>query len=337
MGKTLRSLTKKNEFFVLLTVVAIIIIISSLNSAFATFSSMTDILRSGTELGIFAVGMFIIIVAGGIDVSCAAIAMFAMFTTTKILFEVNYEGGIWLAYLMASAFGLAWGIVNGLVITRLKIPPLIGTLATNGIIMGVLLFFIGSREISQVPAAMRFENKNFIYTVENEFGIKSSLPFTFLVLVAILVITFILLRYTMLGRNIYAVGGDTVSAERAGIRVRATQMFTYAYGGIIFGMAGMVHTIMMANSNPVDLIGKEMLTIATVVIGGTRLTGGRGTLTGTMLGVILVTIISNSLILVGVPSFWQRFVTGLVIVIGASISAYQELRVNRQMHVEVAE
>lgn len=334
---SLKRFTEKNEFFVLLVVVALIVIISIINPAFATPSSAVDILRAGIELAIFAIGMYLVIVSGGIDVSCASIGMFAMFTATKILYETQFEGHVIVAYLLAAVFGLGWGLANGIIITKLKIPPMIATLATNGIMTGFMLFFIGSREISDVPAGILAENKHVMFTVTNEYGISSSLPYTFLMLVGIAVFVFILVRYTMLGRNIYAVGGDEVSAERAGINVNFTKIFTYGLAGIIFGLGGMVHTIMMANSNPVDLTGKEMITIAAVVIGGTRLTGGHGSLFGTLLGAFLVTIVNNSLILIGIPSFWQRFVTGAIIVIGASISAYQELKSTRRMNVEVAE
>ncbi len=331
-----KRLTEKNEFYLFFTVVALIVIISVINPAFATVSSVIDILRAGIELAIFAIGMFMIIVLGGIDVSCASIGMFAMFTTTKIFYEAGYTGPLFPFYLVAALFGLMWGLANGVIITSLKIPPMIATLATNGIMTGLLLFFIGSREISDVPHAIRVENKNFLLTVTNEYGISSSLPATFLVLVGIVVVVYLLMRFTMLGRNIYAVGGDETSAARAGINVKFTKIFTYAFAGIIFGIGGMVHTIMMANSNPVDLTGNEMITIAAVVIGGARLTGGHGSIFGTLLGVFLVTIINNSLILIGIPSFWQRFVTGLVIVVGASISAYQALRTQKQMNIEIA-
>jgi simple sugar transport system permease protein len=338
MGKksSFKKLTEKNEFFVLLTVVILIIVISLINPAFATPFSAVDILRAGIELAIFAIGMYMVIVSAGIDVSCASIGMFSMFTTTKILFTIDFDGPIIVAYLISALLGLAWGFVNGIIITKLKILPLIATLATNGIMMGILLFFIGSREISDVPMPFRAENKHMMLTLTNEYGISSSLPYTFLILVGIGLVVFVIMNYTVLGRNIYAIGGDEISAERVGINVDFSKIFTYSFAGAIFGIGGMVHTIMMANSNPVDLTGKEMITIAAVVIGGVRLTGGHGTLFGTILGAFLVTIVNNSLILIGIPSFWQRFVTGAIIVIGASISAYQELRVSRQMRVEVA-
>lgn len=334
--KYLKRIKGKNEFFVFLTVILLILIVSLINSSFASTASAVNIIRAAIEPAIFAVGTYVVIVSGGIDVSSAAIGMFSMFTATKILYSANFEGGVWLAYLLAVCFGLVWGIINGVLISKIKIPPLIATLATSGIANGTMLFFIGAREISDVPQGIYNAGYQYLFTVENEYGFKYPLPSTFLVIIAVLVITFLLMRYTMLGRNIFAIGGDVVSASRAGISVTRTQIFAYGYAGLISGLGGMVHTIMMVNSNPVDLTGNEMLTIAAVVIGGARITGGHGSLTGTMLGVLLVTILRNSLILVGIPSFWQRFVTGMVIIVGTSITSYQALRAKRQLHVDVA-
>ena len=333
--KFIKRLGKKNEFFVLLTVILIVIIVSLINPSFASFPSAVNIVRAAIEPAIFAIGTSIVIVSGGIDVSSASIGMFSMFTATKIMFDNNYEGGVWLGFLMAMVFGLVWGFVNGILVSKIKIPSLIATLATSGIANGILLFFIGSREISNVPPGILKAGYSYLFTVENQHGFKYPLPNMIWILIAVLAVSFVIMRYTMLGRNIFAIGGDKVSAARAGINVERTQIFAFTYAGMISGIGGMVHTVMMVNSNPVDLTGNEMLTIAAVVIGGARITGGHGSLTGTMLGVLLVTILSNVLILVGIPSFWQRFVTGLVIVIGTSITSYQALRAKRQLNVEI--
>ncbi len=336
MKKRLRYLTSKNEFFILISVIGLCIVIGSINSTFFTVSSLFDMLRSGTELGIFAIGAYVVLISGGIDVSCAAVGSFAMFTTTKILYDSMYEGNVILFYAMTIGFGLILGLLNGFLIAYIKIQPLIATLASSSMITGFMLFFIGAREISNVPQGIYDAGKSVIAIAENEYGFKSPLPTTFLVLIAVVAVTFFIMKFTMLGRGIYAIGGDVNSAQRAGFNVKKIQMFVYAYVGIISGLAGMVHTIMMLNSNPVDLLGKEMIIIASVVIGGVRITGGHGSISGTLFGVALVTIMSNSLILIGVPSFWQRFVTGMIIIIGVGISSYQAKRMKKQLKVEVA-
>jgi simple sugar transport system permease protein len=165
-----------------------------------------------------------------------------------------------------------------------------------------------------------------ILKVVNERGIISGLPVSILIFLALIVIVWALLKYTMLGRGIYAIGGDRISAERAGFNITAIQLFIYTFVGFISGIAGMVHTTMMRNSNPVSIIGTEMIIIAAVVLGGARITGGHGTILGTILGLFLVIIMNNSLILLGISSDWQRFVIGLLIIIGTGITSYQSKR-----------
>ena len=127
----------------------------------------------------------------------------------------------------------------------------------------------------------------------------------------------------MLGRGIYALGGDEISAKRAGFNVFGIKLFIYSYVGLIAGIGGIARASMMRNCHPTNLLGMEMTVIAAVVLGGTRVTGGLGTLTGTMLGMALMTIMSNSLIMLGIPTYWQKVFTGLIIIIGTGVSAYQ--------------
>ena len=141
------------------------------------------------------------------------------------------------------------------------------------------------------------------------------------------------MRYTMLGRGIYAVGGDEVSAQRAGFNVFAIHFFIYCFVGALAGITGITRASMMLNANPTNMLGLEMMAIAAVVLGGARVTGGKGTLLGTMLGVILITIVSNSLILIGIPTYWQRVFMGLIILIGTGVSAYQLTRTKRRLNI----
>lgn len=333
----MKKLVRKNEFYIGLTIIALYIVIGSVNQAFFTVSNVFDLLRSGVEMGIFAVGAYIVIISGGIDVSPAAIGTFAMFTSTKILYMMDFQGSILLAYAIAAAIGIVLGSINGLLIAYAKMTPLIATLGTASMYNGFLLFFIGNREISNVPKSILNSSKFYLAEVFNENNFRSTLPGQLIVLVLVLVVTFFLLKYTKLGRGIFAMGGDATAASRVGYNTRGITMFIYIYVGIISALGGMVHTIMMANSNPVDLLGKEMMYIAAVVIGGTRITGGHGSLTGTMLGVLLLTIMSNSLILLGIPSYWQRLVTGLIIVVGTGITAYQALSASKRLNQTITE
>ena len=319
----MRKFIKTNEFYVALTIILLSVIIGSKSEAYFTAGNLIDLLRSSIEMGIFALGVLIVIVSGGIDVSFTAIATFSMFPTTKILYVNNYKGSVLLAFAISAAIGLFLGLINGSLISYFKLPTLIVTLGTSSIYEGFLLTFVGNREISNVPQGMIDYSKLNVIQVTDSRGIISGLPVSILIFLSLIIIVWLVLRYTMLGRGIYAIGGDRVSAERAGFNITAIQMFIYAFVGLISGIAGMVHTTMMRNSNPVSIIGTEMIIIAAVVLGGARITGGHGTILGTLLGLFLVIIMNNSLILLGISSDWQRFVIGLLILIGTGITAYQ--------------
>ena len=154
-----------------------------------------------------------------------------------------------------------------------------------------------------------------------ELGLTSNMPSQILILAGMLVLAFLLLRYTMLGRGIYAIGGDEAAAERAGFNVRAIKMFLYCFVGVLAGITGIARISMMAYADPSTMLGMELTVIAAVVLGGTRVTGGLGTLTGTMLGIALMTILANSLILMGIPTYWSRAFTGAVIIVGTGVTA----------------
>lgn len=328
----MKKILSTNEFFVALVIIVFSIIIGSKNSAFFTAGNLIDLLRSSIVMGIFAIGVLIVIISGGIDVSFTAIASFCMYTTTKVLNYYNFQGSILVAFALAGAIGLILGLINSTFISFFKLPTLIVTLGTASMYSGFLLAFIGVREISNLPVSMSEFAKMNILKVTSENGVVSNLHFSIIILITVIVFTWLILKYTMLGRGIYAIGGDRVAAERAGFNIRAIQFFIYGFVGLLSGIAGIIHTTLMRNSNPVNLLGTELIVIAAVVLGGARITGGHGTVLGTLLGLFLVVIMNNSLILLGVPSYWQRLVIGLIILIGTGVTAYRTVRPSRQLN-----
>jgi simple sugar transport system permease protein len=140
------------------------------------------------------------------------------------------------------------------------------------------------------------------------------------------VAVWLILRYTMPGRGVYALGGSPVAAERAGFNIRRVQFFIYGFVGLLSGTAGVVHASTMRNANPFDLVGMELLVIAAVVLGGANIAGGSGTVVGTILGVFLLVIINNSLILLRIPSYWQKVAIGLVILVSTGVTARRGVR-----------
>ena len=283
-------------------------------------------LRNSIVLGIFAIGVLLVLVSGGIDVSFTAIAAFSMYSTTLMLVKSGIDVPWYVAFVISTVIGTGLGLINAFFIAGFRLPTLIVTLGTLSVFRGFLLTFVGSQLISNVPPDMRNFSRLFMLRGTTSEGYFFSLPWAFVALVVVIVGTWILLHRTLLGRQIYAIGGSMESARRIGINVRGVQIFVYAYVGALSGLAGIIHASLARVANPFDLVGLELSVIAAVVLGGARLTGGYGTITGTLLGLALIVLVSNSLILLGIPSTWQSVVIGALILLGTGLPAFQAKR-----------
>jgi len=332
MRARIGSLLRRNDVLVALTIVAFCVFTGVQAPSFFTLGNLFDLLRASIVLGIFAIGVLVVLVSGGIDVSFTAIAAFSMYTTTLYLTQSGFDGHWILAFGISMLIGLGLGLINAFFIGVFRLPTMIVTLGTLSLFRGFMLAWIGSRLISQLPSSMREFSRTNLFRFTSDDGVIHSLPIAILFLVGVVLITWFILNRTMLGRAIYAMGGSTVAAERAGFSITWLQVFVYAYVGALAGLAGIIHASMARVANPSDLVGLELTVIAAVVLGGARLTGGHGSILGTLLGVALIVIISNSLVVLGVPSYWQRVVIGLLILLGTGIPAYQARRAQRHMY-----
>lgn len=334
----MKKLLKRNEFYVALTIVVLCLLIQFKSGQFFTGNNLIDIARSLIIPGILTMGLMMEIISGGIDISFPAIAMLSMYSTIKILIAVDYNGPVFIAFAISAIFGLLMGLANGVLISWLKLPAFIITLGTGSVYLGFMQAVLKSRVISILPDPIASFSKSYILTAtNNELGISSSLPTVFIFLIICIAIVLFLLKYTILGRGIYALGGDKIACERAGFNVLNIQLFVYGFMGMLSGIAGMTRVVLTGSCQPTTLIGYELTCIAAVVLGGTRITGGHGTVIGTLLGVILITIINNSLILLGIPTYWSKFVTGILIIIGTGASSYQVLQGKKKINVRAVD
>jgi simple sugar transport system permease protein len=231
---------------------------------------------------------------------------------------------------MVLFFGALLGAFNGVLISLFSLPPLIVTLGASSVFKGIMQGVLSSVQIAVIPKGMSSFGTAALFVAKNpESGLSSRMPVAFLVLVIVLLLAFFILKYTMFGRGIYAIGGNETSAYRAGFNVKGIKFLLYVGVGMIASLAGLIRGCMMTQAHPTNMLGMEMMIIAGIVLGGTSITGGSGSLTGCMLGTILIVIVQNSLILLGVPTFWQGFFLGLLIIIGTGVSAMQVSRANR--------
>lgn len=315
-----------NEMLVVYIIVALSLLIGVVNPAFFAMSTVIGTMRSMLITMIFALCEMVIIVSGGIDVSFPAIASFSLYFTISLM-NIFHIDNVLFAFAFAGLLGLAWGTLNAVLIGRFKIPALIATLGTSSLANGATLVYSNGSEISNIPGSVDSLSQRYLFSVTNAMGGKSAMTVFIILPIILCILIHWVLKHTMLGREIYAIGGDANAARIAGVNVKKTQFIIYMAIGFLTGIAGISYAILMRNAHPSNLMGSEMMVIAAVVIGGTRITGGHGTVIGTVLGVLLITLVSNNLIMLGVPNYWQTFAVGLIIVIGTSITSLRAKKI----------
>ena len=319
MGRTLSRLAASPQGIVLATGLALALLFSLLNPAFLSAPNLVDLLRNTIVTGIFAIGVLIVLAAGGIDVSFTAIGAFALYATCKLLIVSGVHLPIAAIFAIGVSIGAALGLVNGLMIGLLGLPTLIVTLATLSLFRGALLTFVGTLYYGTLPVEMVAYSRQPLLAFHLASGRLVQLPMAFLNFVLVAALASFLLNATLFGRKIYALGGSEEAAERIGIDVRRVKLAVFMLAGGIAGLAGVTHVTLIRIANPFDLVGSELNVIAAVVLGGGRITGGHGTVSGTVIGVLVITMINSSLLLIGVPTYWQRLVVGLLILAGTGL------------------
>ena len=320
-GYFVKKVLKTHEFIVTLAFIAMVIVIGTINPVFFSIGNIFSLLKSTVIMGILSLGCMIVIISGNTDISFTAISAFAMYTTGKIMLALYPEGSLLVAFVIAGTIGTLIGFVNATFVAHFKLPALIVSLGTASAIRGLMLAFIGVKIINNLPESLIDFSKSNLIELTDSTGKVVGLPMSFLLIVVLAVAVWLLLKYTMLGRAIYALGGDPVATERAGFNIVGIQYFIYGFVGFLSGVAGVLHSVYMRNANPFDIVGTEMTVIAAVVLGGASITGGKGTVYGTMIGVAFLVLMENSLIVMGIPSYWQKIVTGMVIIIGTGATA----------------
>ena len=326
MKELLISVTSRNEFMVAIILILTCLFVGHIAPAFWSLANLLDIIRTITVSGIVSMGVLIVVVSGGFDVSFYSIAVFSMFVATKIFTISPYSGPIVWIILTSVAIGACLGAINATLINTFKMQPFMTTLGTQNMFRGFLLAFIGSSYIYNIPKCMVAFSRWTLFSIQTPDGAVFRLQGAALLFFISAALTWFIMTQTMLGRSLAAMGGDADSAERIGLNVKRLNFFLYTYAGALAGLAGITYTSLMRLSNPFELVGRETLVLAGVFLGGARISGGHGTVFGTLMGVTLVTIINNSLILMGIPTYWQWAVVGSMILVGTGVPSYRAKR-----------
>ena len=297
---------------------------------------MNSLAQSIVIVGLLAVGETVVVVGGALDISVGSIAsvasVFSAIVITQGLLGGLGAGSMQFAILAGMAAGAACGIVNGLVVTVLKVNPIIATLGTLAVFDG-LAFLIapGGKPVGVVT------QPDFTWLSTGRFLAEAPLPalggrpwpgvpIVFMVLIVVVVVVHVLMRYTDIGRSIYAVGGNATAARLAGIDLRRLRIIMYVISGTIAGLAGVLLTARTTSGNPINGRGLELQAITAVFLGGAATTGGRGSIIGTFLAVILVGVLSDGMNLVGVDPFYQRVALGMLLIGAVAVQQWRQAR-----------
>ncbi len=315
----------QHETILLLLLVLLGAGIGAINGSFFSTVNLLSLLKSTAVPGILALGAMVVLISGNIDISFPAIAATSMVVTCRLAEHFASLDQIFLLLLLSSVIGASLGLLNGVLVHLFNLPALIVTLGTSSLIRGGLLAFIGTRIITNLPDSMVVFSKATFFSAEPKGGPASGVALSVVLYLLLAFGIHLLLNHTMLGRGIFALGGAPESARRVGFNIGFIQFFIYSLAGFLAGVAGIVHASSVRNANPFDLAGLELTVIAAVVLGGTSITGGRGTVLGTVLGVMLLTVLEGSLILVGLPTQLHLVATGLAIILGTGLAAWRNV------------
>lgn len=303
-GKLKQGSNIISRYGIFIAFILLCILLSVATPHFLTGQNLLIILRQVSVNGILAIGVTFVIIAGGIDLSLGSVVALTGVVAAGYAHPNTYP--LIVPLLIGLFTGVGVGLINGLVITLGKVAPFIVTLGMMTMARGLALVWSDGRPVSNLSPAFNFiGGGDWLY-----------IPVPILLFVLVVVVSYILLNNTTIGRYIYAVGGNEQAAKASGIRVNAVKLFAYIICGGLAALAGIVLASRITTGQPNAGIAYELDAIAAVVIGGTSLMGGRGTVTGTVVGVLIIGIINNGLDLLNVSSYYQQIIKG-VIIIGA--------------------
>jgi ribose transport system permease protein len=296
-----------------LSLIVLFVGLSIASPYFLTANNLSSVIRQTAVFNTMALGMTIVIISGGIDLSVGSIlGLSGLFGTMAL--ERGYP--IVAGVLIGIATGMLCGLLNGLFVTRLKIPPFVVTLGALGIYRGLALIFSNGLPVHRIPAGFSFLGEGSLLGV----------PFVLWMLVICALAVHLVLEHTRLGRYAFAIGSNRTAAIYAGIPVDFHITSVYAIGGALTGLAGMIEASRLMTGQPTAGQGYELQAIAAVVIGGGSLNGGEGSVGGTLIGAFIMGLLSNGADLLNISNYWQQVIIGAVIILAVTLDEVRKRR-----------
>jgi ribose transport system permease protein len=317
MTKDKGYIEQLKRFQSVLALALMVIALTLMTDKFFTLDNSLNVLRQICANLCLSIGMTIIILSGGIDLSVGSMLALSgavaagllkngvVIPGTDMFIEVTGSGAILAGLLVGTVLG--W--FNGFVITRFKLPPFVATLGMLSIARGLTMLWTGGFPITRLGDSFGFMGSGHFIGIPMPVWISAALIAVFVVL----------MKRTRFGRNVYAVGGNEKAATLSGLNVNRIKVLVYTLGGLLSGVAGLLVTARLDSATPNAGLSYELDSIAAVVIGGTSLTGGRGSIMGTVLGCLIIGVLNNGLVLLEVSPFWQQVIKGLVILVAVAV------------------
>jgi erythritol transport system permease protein len=323
-GSILLTLMKLRTFIALF---AVIIVFSILAPNFLSTANMILMSKHATQNAFLAIGMTFVIITGGIDLSVGSIVgLCGMIAGGLIMYGIELPIGYTVYFnivevsVIVLIVGIIIGAINGLLITRLNVAPFIATLGTLYVARGAALLYSDGQTLPNLSGKAELGNQGYSYFGS---GTIIGLPVSVWILIVVALGAAYFARFVPLGRHIFAVGGNERAARMSGIRVNRVKMFVYMFSGFCAGIVGLVISSELMASHPATGTNLELNAIAAAVLGGTSMSGGRGTIGGTIIGAFVIGILSDGLVMMGVSSFWQMVIKGLVIIVAVVVDQAQ--------------
>ncbi|MGV8989348.1 MAG: ABC transporter permease [Cypionkella sp.] len=324
-GLDMRTLLLEGRaFFALILIVAVF---SFLSPHYFSLSNFLIMASHVAIYGLLAIGMLLVVLNGGIDLSVGSIlglsgciAGYLMQGVTLQAFGVILYPPVWVVVVLTCGLGAFTGLVNGVLIAYFKVPAFVATLGVLYVARGVALLMTNGLTFNALQGKAELGNTGFNWLGFNRLA---NVPIGVIVLATLAILTGLMLSRTAFGRWLYASGGNARAAELSGVPVNRVQIMVYVLSGICASIAGLVLSSQLTSAGPTAGQSYELTAIAAVVIGGAALTGGRGTIRGTMLGAFVIGFLSDGLVIIGVSSYWQTVFTGAVIVLAVLLNSVQ--------------
>ncbi|WEJ11845.1 ABC transporter permease [Sinorhizobium prairiense] len=304
-----RGLGRHREASVLAMLAVVALYLTFASDYFLEPRNLLNVGRQASVVAIVALGQALVIIARGIDLSVGSVIGLSAVVAAVLMRDTGSET---VGLLGGILTGLACGLANGLLYTRLKINPFIATLGTLSIARGIALLMTGGIPVS-------FGGFAELVGAGRIFDI----PVSFLLMIVLAMIVHVFASRTVTGREIYAIGDNPKASRLAGVNLRSTRLFVFALCGLLAGLGGLILAGNLASADPNLGMGYELDVIAAVILGGTALSGGRGSILGVVIGALLMALLNNAFVLLGISAYWQVVTKGLVIIFAVGLDGLQ--------------